>query len=126
MVQCVGNDRVLLNHPVCVIDQTASEHVTVRTITGKEFKAKAVILATPIAVQQKIHYKPALPPLRNQLIQRAPQGSVFKCIVYYDRVFWRDRNMCGSMLLVGDDYQVPLNYALDDTKPDGTKPAIVG
>ena len=126
MAQCVGTDRVLLNQPVCVIDQTDSEIVTVRTINGKEFKAKTLILAAPVAVQQKIHYLPGLPPLRNQLVQRAPQGSVFKCIVYYDKMFWRERNMCGSMLLLGDDYEVPLNYALDDTKPDGSKPAIVG
>lgn len=37
--------------------------------------------------------------------------------------------MCGSLLLVGgpdDDETVPINYALDDSKPDGSKPAIVG
>lgn len=100
--------------------------VTVKTLNGRTFTGERVIMATPPAVQQKIHYQPPLPAMRNQLLQRTPQGTVFKCIVYYERAFWRSRGMCGSMLLLGDDEEVPVNYALDDSKPDGGRPAIVG
>lgn len=86
-----------MESPVCYVQQS-DNIVTVRTLQGREYKGKFLIMATPPAVQQKIHYEPALPALRNQLIQRAPMGSVFKCIVYYERAFWRDSGLCGINL----------------------------
>ncbi|KFM63667.1 Amine oxidase [flavin-containing] B, partial [Stegodyphus mimosarum] len=76
-------------------------------------------------LQMKIHFKPSLPPLRNQLMQRMPMGSVMKVILYYKTAFWRENGLCGSMLIEGGD-EHPLFLALDDTKPDGTYPAIIG
>ena len=125
LADCVGKDRIQMQNPVFYIEQ-CEDHVVVKTLNGKVFHTKYLIMATPPAVQQKIHYKPPLPAMRNQLIQRAPQGSIFKCIVYYEKNFWREKNLCGSLLLVGDDYEFPITYTLDDSKPDGTKPAIIG
>jgi len=39
----------------------------------------------------KMHFNPELPPLRNQLINRVPMGSVIKCMVYYKENFWRKK-----------------------------------
>lgn len=129
LVELIGRDKVHLESAVYYIDQTEETRVTVKTLKGNTFHGRYLIMATPPAVQQKIHYRPPLPAMRNQLVQRTPQGTVFKCIIYYERPFWREANMCGSLLLVGgpnDDETVPINYALDDSKPDGSKPAIVG
>lgn len=121
----IGRDKVLQNQPVCHLHQT-DDTVTVRTQNGDEFVCEYLIMATPPAVQQKITYLPSLPPLRNQLIQRAPQGSVFKCILYYKTPFWRDLQFNGCTVLIGEDEKVPMPFTFDDTKPDGTLPAILG
>jgi len=126
LADCVGKGRVQLNSAVYMLDQSRKDSVVVKSLNGRQYRAKYVIMATPPAVQQKIHYQPPLPAMRNQLIQRAPMGSVFKCIVYYESAFWREANYCGSLLFVGEDMRFPITYTLDDSKPDGTKPAIIG
>ena len=52
-----------------------------------------MIIAMAPAMTQRIVYSPALPAIRNQLIQRAPMGSVMKCLVYYNKQFWKDKGM---------------------------------
>ena len=53
-------------------------------------------------------------------------GSVIKCVVYYREAFWRRDSLTGSMLINIRYEDGPISYTLDDTKPDGTYPAIVG
>lgn len=117
-------DRVRLSAAVVSLKQQ-NANATVTTRDGVQYRAKYVILAVPPAVQNKIHYEPGLGFLKNQLNQRMPMGTVMKCIVYYREAFWRKRGMCGSMMIVGDD-EHPIPLTLDDTKPDGTFPAIIG
>lgn len=52
-----------------------------------------MISAIPPALGLKIHFNPPLPPMRNQLINRIPMGSVIKCIVYYKETFWRKKGI---------------------------------
>jgi len=122
----VGKDRVKLNQPVHQIIQTPEGTVIVKTLGGETYKSKYIILAMPPGIQNKIHYTPELPPLRNQLNQRMPVGTVMKCILYYKTAFWKDKGMCGSMIIsdLSDDFPIP--YILNDTKPDGTFPALIG
>uniref|UniRef100_A0AAR2JQA2 Amine oxidase n=1 Tax=Pygocentrus nattereri TaxID=42514 RepID=A0AAR2JQA2_PYGNA len=87
-------------------------------------QAKYVIVAIPPGLNLKIHFNPELPPLRNQLIHRVPMGSVIKCMVYYRENFWRKKGYCGSMVI--EEEEAPIGLTLDDTKPDGTVPAIMG
>uniref|UniRef100_A0A8C9T4Z7 Amine oxidase n=1 Tax=Scleropages formosus TaxID=113540 RepID=A0A8C9T4Z7_SCLFO len=88
------------------------------------FQAKFVIIATAPGLHLKMHFNPPLPPLRNQLIHRVPTGSVIKCMVYYRESFWRKKGYCGSMVI--EEEESPIGLTLDDTKPDGTVPAIMG
>lgn len=60
------------------------------------FQGKYVISAIPPILTTKIHYKPELPPKRNQLIQRLPMGCVIKCMVYYKEAFWERKGMWGK------------------------------
>ncbi|XP_048400495.2 amine oxidase [flavin-containing]-like [Stegostoma tigrinum] len=116
-------DCVKLNRPVVRVEQTKGT-IRVVTLYGEEYEADYVISAIPPALIQQIHYSPPLPPLRNQLIQRVPMGSIIKCMVYYSRAFWREKGYCGTMMI--EDEESPISLTLDDTKPDGSHPAIMG
>ncbi|XP_051465059.1 amine oxidase [flavin-containing] B isoform X3 [Apus apus] len=115
--------RVKLRKPVIRIDQSG-ESVIVETLDHELYEGKYVISAIPPALGLKIHFNPPLPPMRNQLINRIPMGSVIKCIVYYKETFWRKKGYCGTMIIEDEDAAIGLT--LDDTKPDGSFPAIIG
>ncbi|KAI1241514.1 hypothetical protein IHE44_0004987 [Lamprotornis superbus] len=115
--------RVRLRKPVVRIDQSG-DSVIVETLDRELYEGKYVISAIPPALCLKIHFNPPLPPMRNQLINRIPMGSVIKCIVYYKETFWRKKGYCGTMIIEDEDAAIGLT--LDDTKPDGSFPAIIG
>jgi len=100
--------------------------VTVCTVDGEEYVAKHVILATAPIMQSRIVYEPPLPALRNQFIQRTPQGSVIKTVTYYARPYWREHGLSGTTLVEDDDLDLPVIGTIDDTKGDGRYPALVG
>lgn len=75
-------DRVKLNHAVVSVEHS-NRGVVVRCINGEEYEGSHVILATAPPMQMKIHFSPSLGPLRTQLMQRMPMGSVWKLQVYY-------------------------------------------
>ncbi|XP_026151267.1 amine oxidase [flavin-containing] [Mastacembelus armatus] len=116
-------DRVKLQSPVYRIDQTG-DTVVVETLDKQTYTAKYVIVAVPPSLNLKMHFNPELPSLRNQLIHRVPMGSVIKCMVYYRENFWRKKGFCGSMVI--EEEGSPIDLTLDDTKPDGTVPCIMG
>eukprot|EP00105_Crassostrea_gigas_P045743 XP_019929891.1 PREDICTED: LOW QUALITY PROTEIN: amine oxidase [flavin-containing]-like [Crassostrea gigas] len=119
----LGKDRVLLGHPVCHINQTV-EGVTVSDIDGQKFRAKRVIIASPLPLQNKITYDPPLPSLRNQLIQRIYMGSVIKTFCYYKTAFWKDKGYCGIASI--DDDAAMVEFTMDDINPDGKHPVLMG
>nr|XP_013797139.1 PREDICTED: amine oxidase [flavin-containing] B isoform X3 [Apteryx mantelli mantelli] len=122
MMEQLGG-RVKLRKPVVRIDQSG-ENVIVETLDHDLYEGKYVISAIPPALGLKIHFNPPLPSMRNQLINRIPMGSVIKCIVYYKETFWRKKDYCGTMIIEDEDAAIGLT--LDDTKPDGSFPAIIG
>ncbi|XP_029458986.1 LOW QUALITY PROTEIN: amine oxidase [flavin-containing] A-like [Rhinatrema bivittatum] len=115
--------RVKLQRPVIRIEQSG-DSVVVETLNHELYEAKFLICAIPPGLTTKIHFNPELPALRNQLIQRLPMGSVIKCMVYYKEAFWRKMGYSGSMII--EDEEAPIGITLDDTKPDGSVPAIMG
>ncbi|XP_071479253.1 amine oxidase [flavin-containing] B-like [Diadema antillarum] len=120
MAQRIGQDNVLLEHPVKRVSQAGST-ITVTTMNGDTFEASHVISAVPMALLGKISFDPPLSPLKNQLCQRIPMGSCIKSMIYYDRPFWRDLKCSGFVLT--DDI---VSASIDDTKPDGSLPCLVG
>lgn len=100
--------------------------VVVKTLDGSTYRCRYLINTIPISLQQKIHFTPSLPPLYNQMMQKFPMGSVIKCIVYYREAFWRRDGLNGNLMINLDNESGPITYTLDDTKPDGTYPAVVG
>ncbi|XP_018428122.1 PREDICTED: amine oxidase [flavin-containing] A-like [Nanorana parkeri] len=116
-------DRVKLERPVIRLDQSG-ENVIVETLNHEIYQSKFVISAIPPVLSTKIHFTPELPPVRNQLIHRLPMGSVIKCMVYYKEAFWRKMGFSGCILI--EEEETPIGFTLDDTKPDGSAPAIIG
>ncbi|KAM8975414.1 amine oxidase [flavin-containing] A-like [Pelodytes ibericus] len=116
-------DRVKLEKPVMRLDQSG-ENVVVETLDHEIYQGKYVISAIPPVLTTKIHFTPELPAIRNQLIHRLPMGSVIKCMVYYKEAFWKKMGYCACMMIEEED--CPIGFTLDDTKPDGSSPAIIG
>ncbi|XP_070574713.1 amine oxidase [flavin-containing] B-like [Ptychodera flava] len=116
----IGKDKVIYKSPVIKIEQTENG-VTVGTADGKLFKARYVIAALSPALLGRIAFAPPLSPHKIQLIQRVPMGSVVKTVVFYEKTFWREKGFCGMAATDG-----LVVAAFDDTKPDGSHPAIIG
>ncbi|KAK2560863.1 Amine oxidase [flavin-containing] A [Acropora cervicornis] len=55
-------------------------------------------------------------------IQRIPMGSIIKTITFYKRPFWREKGLAGYF----NSDKGPVEEGYDDTKPDGSHPAIMG
>ncbi|XP_058148088.1 amine oxidase [flavin-containing] A [Dasypus novemcinctus] len=116
-------DRVKLKRPVTYIDQSG-DNIIIETLNHELYECRYVISAVPPALTAKIHFRPELPSERNQLIQRLPMGAIIKCMMYYKEAFWKKNDYCGCMII--EDEEAPIAITLDDTKPDGSLPAIMG
>jgi monoamine oxidase len=115
----LGN-RVVLNAPVRRIDQSASG-VTVHSDAGA-VNAKRVIVAIPPTLAGRIFYEPALPPLRDQLTQHMPQGTLMKFEAVYPKPFWRDRGLTGQTVSeIG-----PVKVTFDVSPESGTPGIMMG
>ncbi|XP_019644072.1 PREDICTED: amine oxidase [flavin-containing] B-like isoform X2 [Branchiostoma belcheri] len=89
---------------------------------GGSMQAKYVISAVPPCLLHGILFEPSLPALKMQMIQRMPMGSMIKTVTYYETAFWKEEGFSGTAL----SDKGPVNGCMDDTKPDGSHPAIVG
>ncbi|OWF47168.1 amine oxidase [flavin-containing] A-like [Mizuhopecten yessoensis] len=112
---------VHLSSPVVSVDQTRDK-VLVKDSNGHQYQGKYVVSTVPQALLNRISFCPSLPDLKLQLIQRMPMGSIIKTFMFYDTPFWREKKFSGS---ITSDFG-PVTYCLDDTKPDGSHPCIMG
>jgi monoamine oxidase len=110
---------VVLNAPVRHISQSG-RGVTVTSAKGV-YKGKHVIVAMPPALTARIMYDPQLPALRDQLVQRFPQGSYAKFEAIYPTPFWRSTGSNGQVF--GDNGVV---ISWDASPPDGTPGMMTG
>lgn len=112
-----------MSSPLYSIEQKV-DHTIVRCLNGKVYKTKYVISAIPHALLRSISFSPPLSALKNQLIQKMPMGSVIKTITFYETAWWREQGLSG--VLIANAESGPVYVALDDTKPDGSYPALMG
>jgi monoamine oxidase len=113
-------NTILLNHRVDAIVQ--DEHGV--EVTGKDFHhhASKIIVAIPPTLTHKIRFSPALPANRQQLVQRMPMGSVWKCYAVYEKPFWREKGLNG--LAASDEGYVSVTF--DNSPKDGSKGIMMG
>lgn len=126
LAELVGSERVKFNKVVYGVDQT-DDSVVVWCTDNTCYRAKYVISAMPIHLLLKIHWNPCLPQGKNLLAQRSPMGQVAKVILYYETQFWKKHNLSGCFLFDSCSRRSqPIILSLDDTKPDGSHPAVIG
>ncbi|MCS7064718.1 MAG: FAD-dependent oxidoreductase, partial [Fimbriimonadales bacterium] len=113
-------ERVRLNSPVSLIQQDGTG-VTVQA-GNTTCQARAAIVALPPTLAGRIQYDPPLPPARDQLTQRLPQGSVIKCFAVYPTPFWREQGLNG---FVTSDTG-PVHLVFDNSPPDGSVGILLG
>ena len=117
MAARLGN-RVVLSTPVQSIAQKDG-HVVVHT-NRFDVRAKRAIVAIPPTLAGRIEYSPRLPPARDQLTQRLPQGTLIKATAVYAKPFWRDAGLNGQTV----SFDGPGNVTFDDSPPDGSKGVV--
>src|SRR5207253_3691408 len=110
---------VLLSAPVRAVTQDADQ--VSAWIPSGTYHADYVVVALPPALAGAIAYQPVLPRARQQLTDGACMGSAIKCVVAYNRPFWRRARLSGEM--VSDTGLVRL--ALDNSPHDGPHGALV-
>jgi monoamine oxidase len=108
-------DRVELSSPVRAI-RVEGEGVIVGDV-----RARRAIVALSPAMAGRIDYDPPLPPARDQLTQRMPNGSVIKCMAVYDDPFWRKDGLTGQAVSIPG----PAQAIFDNTPPNGS-PGLIG
>ena len=96
----------------------------VHTAAGETFVAKHVIVTIPQTLLNRVMFIPPLPLEKFQLIQRIPMGCVIKAAAYYEKPYWKQRQL-STTRLVSANLDDPVWYSLDDTKPDGSAPCLL-
>jgi monoamine oxidase len=112
--------RVVLNSPVRSISQS-STGVTVSS-DAVTASAQRVIVAVPPALAARIYYDPPLPPLRDQLTQHMPQGTLMKFEALYDQPFWRAKGLNGQAVSENG----PVKVTFDASTFDGNPAILMG
>jgi len=113
------SEYITLNSPVNVIEQV-NDTVKVIYSNGRVIAAKAVIVAIPPPLRQRIVFRPALRPETRSFLQRNPMGSMIKVLAIYDQAFWRSKGMSG----LGIGNQKTLQFMADSSPPEGT-PGVI-
>jgi monoamine oxidase len=85
-------------------------------------RARHVILTPPKPVIARIIFRPELPPVYAQFLQRQPMGATIKIQAVYDSPFWRADGLSGAV--VSTDGPVEIVY--DNSPADGTPGVLVG
>jgi monoamine oxidase len=112
--------RILLRSPVRRIVRKGKK---VRVESDRAIVvADRVIVTVPPAVAARIDHRPALPPLRAQLEQRVPMGTVIKCQARYPKPFWRDDGLTGQ----ATSNTGPVKVTFDNTPPGGEPGVMLG
>jgi monoamine oxidase len=89
---------------------------------SETWTAKRVIVALAPALIDAIEFKPKLPPMRAQLNQRVPMGSVIKCMAVYDTPFWRAQGLSG----MATSNTGPVKLTFDNTPASGSPGVLLG
>ena len=112
--------RVRLKQPVHLIKRHG-KRVEVHG-RNETWTAKRAIIALAPALIEGIEFKPKLPPMRAQLHQRVPMGSVIKCMAVYETPFWRAQGLSG----MATSNTGPVKLTFDNTPASGSPGVLLG
>jgi monoamine oxidase len=111
--------HIVLSAPVSRIDEKVDGVVVYND--ARVFEARYVILALPPVLTGNIRFVPPMPPLRDQLIQRMPMGYTIKCLILYDRTFWRNKGYAGEAL----SNSATVSFVYDNSAHNDKQPGLV-
>jgi monoamine oxidase len=112
--------QVVLRAPVEQIQQDAGG---VTVVSGRLVaRAKQAIVAVPPVLVNEIHFSPALPSMRRNLMKRFVQGHLIKWEAVYDTPFWRADGLAGQA--VSDSGLATTTF--DNSPPAGTPGVLFG
>ncbi|TNM62644.1 flavin monoamine oxidase family protein [Aliirhizobium smilacinae] len=89
-------DRLRLSAPATSI--TMMEDMAEVDVEGRALTARQVILAVPPVMARRIEISPPLPDQLCKALAAWEPGCAIKLQVGYQRPFWRDRNLSGSVM----------------------------
>lgn len=113
-------DRVRLGVPVWTV-RHGSDGVLVGG-AGRDLEARHAVVAIPPTLAGQLRYDPVLPPLRSQLTQRTPMGTVIKILAAYPTPFWREQGLSGQLL----SDTGPVRVVFDNSPEDGSVGVLLG
>jgi monoamine oxidase len=90
------NAKVFLSTPIERVSQTLTG-VTAVDQNGSKYVADRAIIATPPQNTLSMVFDPALPQARTELLKRQTMGACIKVWIAYDRPFWRETGLNGSL-----------------------------
>lgn len=89
--------------------EDSKRQVAVTTTTGKKFIARKCIVSIPSAMYKTLNISPSLPPDVRDVTDSAKLGHYNKCLVCYDKPWWRDLGFNGFFM----SYEGPVVVARD-------------
>ncbi|MFT4396751.1 flavin monoamine oxidase family protein [Gordonia lacunae] len=116
-----GPDELRTSHPVDAIDHVDDQVAVYIRSKDLVINARQVIVAMSPSMAGRITYSPPLPPARDQLTQRAPNGSVTKFMAIYPTPFWRRLGFSGQAFLIDG----PLKMVYDNSPHDSDLGVLV-
>lgn len=111
----------VLDAPVQAVEW-APDRVTLTVRDGHPLTARRAVLALAPHLLAPVRFEPGLPPLRHQLHQRMPPGTVIKCYAVYPEPFWRHAGLSGQAA----DPTGPVKVTFDASPPGGTPGVLLG
>lgn len=103
--------RVVLDAAVRQVDQD-DRGVTVQTATA-QYRGSSLIVATPPQTYAAMGLLPRLPSHQQQVIADFRAGAVVKTLLVFDRAWWREHGLSGTILSPGG----LCNSSLDASHP---------
>jgi monoamine oxidase len=88
----------------------------------RSYRARQLIVTVPKSVTAAIRFEPPLPAAFAQYFQRQPSGATVKIQAVYDKPFWREQGLNGSV--VSDTG--PIEVVYDNSPPSGLPGVLVG
>lgn len=119
LADALGDHVVLGARVHTIIQDDAGAQIISDTLV---LSCARVIVALPPTLAGRLHYRPALPGLRDQLTQRMPMGTVYKVQCIYPMPFWRDAALTGQAS--SDTGAVRITF--DNSPSDGSRGVLLG
>lgn len=93
--------------------------VTVRC-SGRDLRARFVVLAVPAPLTTRIAFNPNLPATHRRACEVRRMGATIKAVAVYDEAFWREEGLSGEAVFT----EGPVQVTFDNTSAGGL-PALV-